>query len=266
MRKLALVALGVVAVAFALSYTNLGSYAGTAWSKLRSGAKKQVPIEFEIDRLKREVTQLSPDMKKNRSIVAEEMVAIDNLKEEITATRTRLAQQKANMLELTKAVDNGESTFVSTSGVTYSRDRIVQKLARDLESCKRCESELKTKEQLLDAKERALDAARTQLGSMHEQKQELEVAIAKLEADLKNVRLAETRCKFQLDDSRLSEIKRSLSEVKGRIKAAEKAVELEAEFPNDPTVISHEKTVRPAGDVTREIREYVEGAKVAEKK
>ena len=79
---------------------------------------------------------------------------------------------------------------------------------------------------------------------MRDQKQDLEVQIAQLEADLKNVRLAQTRCKVQLDDSRLAEIKRSLADLRNRLKVEKTQAELEGEFANDP--ISVDKQV-PAG-------------------
>jgi peptidoglycan hydrolase CwlO-like protein len=257
-KKATFVALGVFAAVALLSYTKVGSYAGTAWNKVRTSAGKQVPIEFEIDRLKNEVAKLIPDMKKNRLLVAEEMVAIDNLKEEITTTRGRLDEQKAVLLKLSKDVDSGESLFIY-NGVSYKRERILEKLSRDLDSCKRAESELASKQQLLEAKERALDAARQQLSTIRDQKQELEVQIAQLEAEVKTVRLAQSKCKFQVDDSRLSEIKKSLGELRSRLKSEKYAAEMEGEFSNDPIQVGQQ--VRPAGDVTREVREYLQGNK-----
>jgi len=262
-KKLAIGTLIAVAAVTVLSYTKLGSYASTAWTKARVSAKKQVPIEFEIDRLKNEVAQLIPDMKRNRSLIAEEMVAVDNLKEEIATTRTKLDSQKTVLLKLSKDVEGGEQTFV-INHQSYPRARVIEKLSRDLESFKRCEAELKSREQMLEAKERSLDAARQQLVTMRDQKQELEVQIAQLEADLKTVRLAQTRCKFQVDDSRLTEIKRSLADLKTRLKVEKTAAELEGEFANDAMPV--EATVKPANDVAREVREYLEGPKVADKK
>lgn len=256
LRKAAFVALGVTAAFAVLSYTKVGSYAGTAWGKFRTSAKQQVPIEFEIDRLKHEVAQLIPDMKKNRRLVAEEMVAIDNLKEEIATSRTKLDEQKSVLLKLSKDLDGGETTFL-IGGVSYKRDRILEKVSRDFDSLKRAESELTAKQQLLEAKERALDAAKEQLATMRDQKQELEVQIAQLEAEVKTVRLAQSRCKFQVDDSRLAEVKKSLHDLRSRLKAEKVAAELEGEFANDPIPMG--KQVRPASDVTREVRAYIEG-------
>src|SRR5204862_273839 len=94
-KKIGIAAVVVAVVLFLLNSTMLGSYTGTAWSKIHGSFKKQVPIEFEIERIKHEIAQLVPDMKKNLSSVAEEMVAIDNLKEEILADiRNRLKVEK----------------------------------------------------------------------------------------------------------------------------------------------------------------------------
>lgn len=253
-KKVAIVAVGVLAALFVLSNTKFGSYAGTAWGKIRTKAKQQVPVEFEIDRLRHEVAQLIPDMKKNRSVIAEEMVAIENLKEEIAATRTRLADHKAALLKLSKDVDSGETTFVY-HGRAVRRERLAEKLARDLQSYKRAEVEVKTKEQVLEAKERALDAAKEQLAAMRDQKQDLEVQIAQLEAEVKNVRLAQTRCKFQVDDSRLAEIKRSLADLRNRLKVEKTQAELEGEFANDSVTV---EKPRPVSEITREVRAYFE--------
>src|SRR5262245_26498341 len=58
LKKLGIVAVIVVASFVALRMTKLGSYAGTAWSKIRAGANNSVPVEFEIDRLRHELAQL----------------------------------------------------------------------------------------------------------------------------------------------------------------------------------------------------------------
>ena len=92
-KKLLLTALAVVAGLFILNHTRLGSYGQTAWGKIRNTAKKQVPLAFELERVKQQVAQLVPDMRKHLSTVAEEIVAIDNLKEEIQVAKGNLAKQ-----------------------------------------------------------------------------------------------------------------------------------------------------------------------------
>ena len=161
-KKIGIAAVVVAVVLFLLNSTMLGSYTGTAWSKIHGSFKKQVPIEFEIERIKHEIAQLVPDMKKNLSSVAEEMVAIDNLKEDIRVTRERLATEKVSIMTMTEDLDKG-ATVVNYHGRDYSATRVREKLARDFASYQACEGEVKNKEKLLDLKERGLDAAREQL-------------------------------------------------------------------------------------------------------
>ena len=117
---------------------------------------------------------------------------------------------------------------------------------------------MKTKEKLLDAKERSLEAAREQLGSIRTQKMELETQVAQLEADLKAVRLAQTRNKFHFDDSRLARCKEILADIRNRLKVEKTQEELQGEFANDPTVAVEKPKSTP--ELSREIKAYFQGA------
>src|SRR5713226_6364047 len=131
-KKIGIAAVVVAVVLFLLNSTMLGSYTGTAWSKIHGSFKKQVPLEFEIERIKHEIAQLVPDMKKNLSSVAEEMVAIDNLKEDIRVTRERLATEKVSIMTMSEDLDKGAT--VVYKGRDYSATRVREKLARDFAS------------------------------------------------------------------------------------------------------------------------------------
>jgi chromosome segregation ATPase len=256
-KKIGIAAVVVAVVLFLLNSTMLGSYTGTAWSKIHGSFKKQVPIEFEIDRIKHEIAQLVPDMKKNLSSVAEEMVAIDNLKEDIRVTHEKLVAEKENIMTMTQDLESG-AKVISYKNRDYSAARIREKLAADFASYQRCEAEVKSKEQLLDVKERGLDAAREQLASIRTQKQELETQVAGLEAELKAVRLAQTRNKFHFDDSRLARCKELLADIRNRLKVEKTQEELQGEFANDPT-IAVEKKVKSTPELSKEIRAYFQG-------
>jgi len=264
MKKVAIVALGVAAAMTVLSFTRVGSYSGTCWSKICNNASRQVPLEFEIERLKHEVAQLVPDLKKNLSQVAQEIASVEKLRDEVTTIRANLDKQKAAMLKLTHDMDSGETSFVQ-NGREYTRAQVATKLERDLEAFKRAEAELVAKEKLLAAKEKSVDAAKAQLASIKDQKTELEIQIAQLEAELKDVRVTQTKTKFVLDDSRLSNIKRSLADLRSRVRAEQIQNDLEGQFGDVGTPVA-DKPVRPAGDVSKTVREYLEGPKVADQK
>jgi chromosome segregation ATPase len=256
-KKIGIAAVVVAGILFLLNSTMLGSYTGTAWSKIHGSFKKQVPLEFEIERIKHEVAQLVPDMKKNLSSVAEEMVAIDNLREEIVATRTNLQKEKASIMAMTEDLEKGLQV-INYKNREYSASRVREKLAADFASYQKCEAGLKSKEQLLEAKERGLDAAREQLASIRTQKQELETEVARLEAELKAVRLAQTRSKFQFDDSRLAHCKEILADIRNRLKVEKTQEELNGQFANDPAVAVEKPKSTP--ELSREIKAYFQSA------
>lgn len=245
----ALVAIGLVT----LHVTGLSSYSSTAFSKVRHSFKKAVPLEFEIERLRHEVAKLVPEMKKNFTSIAEEMVAVENLDKEIKTTTANLQKQKDMLVRMTKDIESGKTVLVYDNR-TFNADRVKTKLARDWASYQACEAELKAKEQLLDAKQQALDVTRERLSTIKTQKQELEVDIAKLEAELKTVRLAQTRNKFHFDDSGLARCKKALADIQNRLNVEKKAYEIEGQFGNDNIPV--DKKVQPTSDVIKEIKAH----------
>lgn len=232
LRKIAFAAVAVVAGLFILNSTHLGGYARTAWNKVKKTAKCQVPLEFQLESARNEIAQLIPDMKNHIDAVAREKIAVDRLREDIAFTKAKLAEQKSNIHAMKEDLKK-EPVKVLYGNRLWSADRVTAKLARDLASCQRCEKELESREKMLEAKETALEAAREQLASMKSEKEKLEILVEEMEAQLKTLRLAQTRSQFQLDDSRLSHIKATLNDIRDQMKAQQTASELRAEFLND---------------------------------
>jgi chromosome segregation ATPase len=241
LRKIAFAALAVVAGLFVLNSTHLGSYARTAWHKVQKSAKCQVPLEFQLESARNEIAQLIPDMKNHIQTVAQETESVNRLKEEIAVTKVNLDQQKKRLYAMKEDLKKGDVKILYHDRF-YSAERVKNQLARDLASCQRCEKQLESREKMLDAKERALDAAREQLGSMKSEKEKLEILVETMEADLKNLRLAQTRSQFHLDDSRLSRIKATLEDIRNQMKVQQTATELTGEFINDTIPVDKKMT------------------------
>lgn len=265
-RKFLVLSMGVAGLMAALTFTKLGSYAHLGWQKARTSVSHSVPIEVEIERLKQEAKGLMPDLNKNIALVANEMAAVEKMDREITVKKTNLADQKARLVQHANMVESGETQFIVNSKV-YTKDQIVERMARDYESYKRADSELKFNERELAIKKKALDSAKEQLRAMKDKEQELKLAIAELEAELKAVRVAQTRSQFQIDDSRLSDIKQSLEELRTRVNAERYKVELEGQFANGPdTPAAPQGQVKTSRELAKEIKETLEGSAVAEQK
>jgi chromosome segregation ATPase len=254
LKKMAIAALAVVAGLFVLNTTIVGSYTKTALRKARSAANNQVPLEFKIETLRNEISRLIPDMKKNLGAIADEIVAVDTLKEEVAGIRSHLATQKENLRAMAEALKSGDAR-VSYNGYTYRADRLQAKLDLALESCKQCEKELAMKEKLLDARQEKLDMDRHQLTSMRSQKEALEVRLAQLEAELKTLRVAQTRSQFQLDDSRLGKIKGALADLEKQLKVERTKNDLMGAFEAEITSI--EKQPKSPDQVIKDVESYL---------
>lgn len=224
------------------------SYGSLAMKRIHGIYNERVSPETKLDLIKEELAKIGKDMRKNIGAVAEETVAVDNLREDVEVCQKNLDTQFERIVNMKKDVDAGEKV-VMKNGRTVSVVQLQEKMSRAWESYKTSEDTLKSKH-LLAAHEKALDAGRERLGAMKEKREQLEVQVAQLEAELKNVRLAQTRSDFNFDDSRIGDIQRSLGEVRNWVKAERVKVELEGKYTDTPA--AEEKKVATA-DVMKEI-------------
>ena len=181
------------------------SYGSLAMKRIHGIYNERVSPETKLDLIKEELAKIGKDMRKNIGAVAEETVAVDNLREDVEVCQKNLDTQFERIVNMKKDVDAGEKV-VMKNGRTVSVVQLQEKMSRAWESYKTSEDTLKSKRALLAAHEKALDAGRERLGAMKEKREQLEVQVAQLEAELKNVRLAQTRSDFNFDDSRIGDI------------------------------------------------------------
>ncbi len=254
-KKMAIAALAVVAGLFVLNTTYFGSYAKTAWKKAKSAANHQVPLEFKIETLRNEISQLIPDMKKNISALAEEIVAVDNLQREVSELRASVTAQKENLRAMKEALQTGD-THVSFRGSITTVDRLKVRLDREFNSCKQREQSLDVKEQMLDARREKLAADRETLDSMKAQKQQLELRLAQLEAELRTLRTMQTKSKVQFDDSRLARIKKELAQLENQLKVERTASDLLSTWQPDGDIKVDSKA-KSADQIIKEVDDYL---------
>lgn len=264
-KKLALTAAVLVGVAAVLTFTRVGSYSRTIIGTIQERAKEQVPVEFEIARLKKEVSQLIPDLRSSLSIVAEQMASVERLEKEIATTTANLDRQKGVLLKMATDLETPETTFIY-EGKMYGRDQVARKMELDWKSYKIAQTELRNKEQFLEIKRRELDNAKAKLDSIRDQERSLRLEIAELEAEFSSVQLARTKNRFTVDDSRLGDVKKSIEELRFRLEKEKKISQLEGEYFGNDVAGTDRPVVRPANEVAREIREQLEGAKIVNDK
>jgi chromosome segregation ATPase len=245
------VVLGAIAAGglFALNHVWSGSV-GTAWKKVHVAFERQINPEFELARIRDEITKLTPDMHRNISRIAEEMVAVESLERRVNDLQARLESNKDELALLTSAVEKG-ATRVSVGGQEVS----VTKVKDKLRTCRTLERELANNKKLLDAKKAGVEAARQQLVEMRQQKEQLEILAAQYEAELKTLALEKTRSRIKLDDTRLAEIKQAMDKLRERIETERKTALLAEEFNSGKDVV--EKKTESNKNVVDEAKEYL---------
>jgi chromosome segregation ATPase len=242
MKKFALRAIAVVVGLIVLNVAlrhggfDLGSHFCTALSKMARKAQKQVPVQWEIDRLRNELVQIEPDIHRSFSDIAEEEVKVERLKKEVADGHVKLEAKKTELMTMKADLEKG-TEFISYGGRKHSAEAVRTKLTHDFDIYKIADAALKNKEQLLEKKEEGLAAAKQRLEEMRAAKVQLETALEKAQTEYHLVQIAQTQSKTPVvDDSRLERIKASLNEVNDRIEAQKKTLALEQQFLGDKII------------------------------
>lgn len=249
-KKIAIVAVAVVAGLILLNKTSIGSYVGFGWKKGKELFKQQVPPEVQVERLRYELTQLDPEIKKARRTLAEEAVAVEDLRKDVAKTQRGLEERLREILAVRTDVES-DASKLNYNGREYPAAVVRSRLAMDWESYKRTEEALKSKVKLLEARELALADGHKQLAGMTGLKDQLQAELDQVEAELKTLRLAQTRNNIQIDNTRITRFKDSLAELQRRIKVETRVMEYEG-VPTNHTA-AFEKPVDVAEKALKEI-------------
>jgi chromosome segregation ATPase len=211
-KKLLLVAV-VGAVAFsALKGTKIFSYAKQEVASVGEWVDSQIPTEKKIQQLRKEVKQLDKDIDKAQTALVAEIVDVERLAKDVAAMKSEVSGEEKKVLAM------GEKLKDATAKVSYGRftvspDEAKQLLHSDAKRVVARKTTLTSMEQTLNARERIKDALQKQVEGLRRNKQELAVAIDKLEAEYKVLQYQQIESKFQVDDTRLAGVKQSLRDL-----------------------------------------------------
>lgn len=254
-KKLVIATIAVVAGLFILNSTHLGSYAKTAFKRAKQAVKGQVTPEFMLETARNEAAQLIPDMRRNISAVAAKDVAVQRLREEVAALRTNLDKQKDHVRVMKDGLKNGTEN-VSYNGRDLTPRQLSARLSRELAASQACAKQLAAKEALLESEEKALDAAREQLASMKSSKEQIDIEISRLEAEVQTLRLTQARTNnFQFDDSRLARINSMLADVRDQVQVGLKTIDYSKKYGEEP--VSEEHKAKNTAQLIKEAEELL---------
>lgn len=228
-KKIAMGTLAVAAVSSFVFGRDVWSYLSTGADNVRTAVRSGVPVEFEIERARKEVANLTPEIKSSLHVIAEQEVAVQNLRTSIGRQEQQLGTQEESILTLSSDLKGSGDTFKYASR-TYNRKAVQKDLADRFNRFKLAQDAVERDRQSLAAKEQALDAMKTKVEEMLSARKDLEVEIDRLEARLRSVEAAETVANLEIDDSQLARARGLITEIHKELDVRQKLVDAEANF------------------------------------
>lgn len=232
-RKAIVTAAGASLLAVLFFGRDAVSYVSTSFGWMKDSVKSSVPVEFEIERARRMVKNLVPDIRRNMHVIAQEEVEIERLDKEIARTETTMGREKTELVKLKDDLKQDKPSY-QYGGRTYTVAHVKVDLANRFERYKTHEATLASLRDIQSARRASLDAARQKLENMLVAKRQLEVDVEQLEAQYKMVEVAQTMCEHNIDDSQLGRVKELIGDIRARLKVAERLAQtpmIDGEIP-----------------------------------
>lgn len=230
-KTIKMVLIGVVSVVVVgglLFGSDLVSYMKSSAKTVQTAVKDSVPIEFELQRAQDLLEEVIPEMHANIRLISQEEVEIAQLKEDITQSDKRLVQQRQKVNTLRQ---NLEAQPVGSNAPGQPpRAQLAEELSQRFEQVKEAEVVLAGKQRLLVSRQQALQAAMQMLDRSRSQKQLLADRISGLESQCRLVQAAATASGLHMDNSKLAQTQKLLTQIKKRLDVAERVLAHESQF------------------------------------
>lgn len=208
------------------------SYVTTSTGYIKDAVKDSVPIGFEIERARRMIDHLVPEVRKNMHAIAREEVLVERLEKQIADAESGLSRDKSELIRLKTDLGTGASTF-QYAGRSYSAKQVKMDLANRFDRYKTSEATLVSLRDMHEARQRSLEAARQKLEGMLAAKRQLAVQVENLEARLQMVAAAQTTSQYSFDDSQLGRVKELISDLRTRLDVSERMVNAEGRLHDE---------------------------------
>jgi len=236
MVKKGLVGAALTAGALYLAFgTSAPSYVKTAFHKARHNVQSAVPIEYDIEKAKQEITALEPAILENRETLARAEVEVDELEKEIATVTANLAIEKQKMVALRESLATGDLRLTGRSSVSYTADEVKADLGNRMDHYKYVNNLLDSKQKTLKARHKTVEAARQTLGEMADQKRTLAAKVEAIQARLQEILATEDKNEFHFDDSALARAKQAVGDLERRLEIKARVAEMDGRFSDSGT-------------------------------
>ncbi|MEM8946665.1 MAG: hypothetical protein AAGD11_15940 [Planctomycetota bacterium] len=242
--------LGMGVVAGLLLGSNLMSYVTTSYERVSQSVEDTVPTEFQIDRARKMVRDLEPEIRRSMHVIAKEEVEVEQLDKQIETAEAKAGKEKTEIMRLQSDLQTGKSVF-RYAGTSYTSGEVKQDLSRRFTRYKTSDATLASLRDMRGARQRNLDAAREKLAAMMSSQRQLMVEVENLEAKLKLVEVAQASSDLRLDDSQLARAKGLMADIRAKLDVAAKLANADTNFHDEIPLDG------PAPeDITNQVAEY----------
>ena len=249
-KKLVMSVLVVSGVAVILLGSNVMSYVTTSCERVTESVENSVPIEFQIDRARKMVRDLEPEIRRSMHVIAKEEVEVEQLDKRIESSESKSGKEKSEIMRLQSDLQTGKSVF-RYAGHQYTAGEVRQDLARRFTRFKTSDATIASLSDMRSARQNNLDAAREKLATMMSAQRQLLVEVENLEAKLKLVEVAQASSDLQLDDSQLARAKGLIADIRAKLDVAAKLANADTNFHDEIPLES-----AAPDDITDQVAEY----------
>ena len=229
------------------------SYATSGARSIRASVTDTVPVEFQLRRARDLVDDIVPEMHANIRIIAQQEVEISALREDIARSTKSIGEERQRVAKLRDAMNVQQASY-SFNSITYTRDLLKDDLSNRFENLRDAEVVLAGKQRLLENRQKSLASAAQVLERTRSQKALLESQIASLESQNQLVKSQAIGSGVQIDNSKLAQTEKLITEIKKQLDVAERVLSHEAKFAQQIQVdVVNEK------DLVTEIDDYMAG-------
>jgi len=248
-KKLIVVALAVISIAIVLKKTDIGSHVKHWWRSTKEDVNNEVSLKWEIDRLKKDVEDLSDEDANLVNMIAKEDVELKKLK-------GKLSDMEANQKQYRELVRQRATNLQNVQQSSKNSTSDEKLLESALGMAKRGDEAIASQKNLIASREERASKLRQQREELYTTRQELLNKLADLEAQVVTLQIDQMRSDDPQDNSRVARVKKSIEEVDTRIQIErQKRVVLGELTPPEKTV----SEPAPKKDVLKDALNYLDG-------
>ncbi|MCA9241960.1 MAG: hypothetical protein KDA37_17235, partial [Planctomycetales bacterium] len=231
-KKSIITGLSIALAAGLLFGTSALSYLKTAYRGVTTSVENSVPVEFQIERARNMVQDLTPEVRQAMHVIAKEEIELEQLGNQIEKAQACAEKSQADIMRLQSDLQDGREVFRYASR-SYSREEVTADLSRRFARHKVSDETLAHLIKMRDSRTHNLNAARQKLTALVSAQKQLETDIVNLEAKRKLNEVAQASSDLVVDDSRLARTKELINDIRTRLDVQAKLAHADTSYAGE---------------------------------